>query len=646
MPEDRRHIAVMFTDIVGYTALMGSDEDKAFEMLKRNHEIHENLIKQFNGTLIKEIGDGTLASFSLASDAVRCAMEIQKTCKEQDIPLKIGIHEGEMVFAGSDVLGDGVNIASRLQESAEEGCIMISAAVYGDVKNKAGITAKFIGERKLKNVDEPVKMYHVICDEIIPEAIKREHYDYTSPEKKSIIVLPFENISPDPDQEYFSDGLTEEIITDLSHIHDILVISRSSAMTFKRTKSTIREIAEKVNVHYVLEGSVRKSGNNLRITAQLIDALNDVHLWAEKYSGTLDDVFDIQEKVSRSIVDSLEIRLSSDERMNIQKRKIENASAYQQYLLARYEIWKFTKESLSRAIYLLNNSLNSIGRNEYLLLALATTYFQYVNGGIDPDIKHLDKALELIHEVLSINPDSSKAYYLKSAIQETKGEIREAFTSCKRSIELDPNDSEALIMMAFLYTIIGKPEEGKPYARHAIEMDPLYPLAYTGEWWVNFSEGRFDKALETCFKMYNIDQDNLLSAWAYAHALVWNNKLKKATKLFDSIAEKYPDQTWALIGKALRHAINNEKQEALKSITEHVERAVEMDHVTSWWLAEVYALIGDKNKAIDYLERATRDNINYPLFSKYDPLLENIREDERFKKLMERVKYEWENFEV
>jgi len=466
------------------------------------------------------------------------------------------------------------------------------------------------------------------------------------PQEKSIIVLPFENISPDPDQEYFSDGLTEEVITDLSHIHDLLVISRSSAMTFKGTKSTVKEIAKKVDVQYVLEGSVRKSGNNLRITAQLIEASTDTHLWAEKYSGTLDDVFDIQEKVSRSIVDSLKIKLSSDEEMNIQKRKIDNAKAFEQYLMAIHEIWKITKESLSHAIQLLTSKLESIGKNEYLLIALGTAYFQYVNAGIDPDEKHLDKANELIEEALSLNPDLSKAYYLRSMIQETRGEIRKAFISSKRAVELDPNDSEAMAMLGFLYTLVGKPEEAKPYAKHAIEVDPLYPLAYVAEWWINLSEGRFDIALETCIKMYCIDQDNLLSAWAYAHALVCNNKLKEAKKLLNSMTEKYSDQPWALLGKALRHAINKEKQEALKSITEKVEKTAEMDHVTAWWLADVLALIGEKDKAIHYLERATRDNINYPLFSKYDPLLENIRGDERFKKLMERVKHEWENFEV
>jgi TolB-like protein len=645
MPEDRRLAAIMFTDIVGYTRLMGTDEEKAVDMLSRNRTIHQSCIEKFNGTLIKEIGDGTLASFPLASDAVRCAVEIQKACKEQGIPLKIGIHEGEMIFSGSDVIGDGVNIASRLQEDAQEGCINISASVYRDIKNKADIRTKLIGERSFKNVDEHVKVYHVLHDDIASDSDIRNQNRHVSSKENSIIVLPFVNMSPDPDQEYFSDGLTEEIITDLSFIQDLLVISRSSAMTFKGAEKKLKEIAKEVNVRYVLEGSVRKARNNLRITAQLIDASTDAHLWAEKYSGTLDDVFDIQEKVSRSIADALKIKLSSNEIESIEKRKVNDVIAYEHYLLARNEIWTCTKESLSHAIQLLNSSLDKIGRNEYLLVALGTAYFQYVNAGIDPEKQHLDKAEEALEEALEINPSLSKAYYLKSLIHETRGELRDAFNSIKHALLLDPNDSEALMMMAFMYALVGKPEKGKPFGRHAIETDPLSPIVYSGEWWINSSEGRFDKVLETCLKMYNLDKDNLMSIWAYAYALAFNYKVRKSTKLLDSLIVKHPDQFLSMIGKALRHAINDEKQEAIQSVTEQVEKAAEMDHMMSWVLADVYSLIGEKDKAIDYLERATKDIfIDYPFFSKHDPFLENIRGEERFEKLMEEVKYKWENF--
>jgi non-specific serine/threonine protein kinase len=317
-------------------------------------------------------------------------------------------------------------------------------------------------------------------------------------------------------------------------------------------------------------------------------------------------------------------------------------------LLARYEIWHCTKESLSHAIQLLNNSLDKIGRNEYLLIALGTAYFQYVNAGVDPDAKYLTIADDLVDEALTLNPDLSKAYYLKSAIQETRGDLRAAFISSKKSIKLDPNDSESLMMLAFMYTLVGKPDEAKPYAKHAIECDPLYALAYVGEWWINLAEGRFDRAAETSYIMHNLDKNNLLWVWAYAHALVCNNKVEEANEVLDSLIGNNRDQSWwSLLGKVLKHAINNEIQDALESVSEQLKKAAEMDHVASWFLAEVYAIIGEKEKAIDYMERVTKEIfINYPLFSEYDPLLENIRSEERFKKLMVQVKLKWENFDV
>jgi Tfp pilus assembly protein PilF len=363
--------------------------------------------------------------------------------------------------------------------------------------------------------------------------------------------------------------------------------------------------------------------------------------------GTLDDIFDIQEKVSKSIANALRIKLSSDEKARISKQKINDATAYEQYLLARHEIWRSTKESLRHAIQLLNSSMDAIGRNEYLLTALAYVYFQYVNLGIYPDDKHLDIADELINEALTINPKLSKAYYIKSGIHETRGELIDSFNAIRQALKYDPADSEALMMMAFMYAVVGRPEKGMPYAIRAIEADPLYPAAYFGEWWVYQSAGKFDKALETCTKMYNLDKDNPISVNAYAYTFACNNNIKEATKLWDSLVLSHPDLPHSLLGKAIRHAINNEKQAALKTITEQVEKAAETDHIFAWWLAGVYSLIGEKEKAIDYLERVTRDIfIDYPFFAKHDPFLENIRKEERFKKLMVEVKEKWENFEV
>ena len=402
----RRLAAIMFTDIVGYTALMGKDEKKAFEILRKNKGIQRPLIEKYDGQWFKEMGDGILACFHTASDAVRSANEIQIAAKKEGIRLRIGIHEGEVVFEEKDVLGDGVNIASRLEELAEEGCIYISDSVYKDIKNKEGIYTDFIREETLKNVQDPVKVYKVNCEDILSRNVSTKYNEIHPPDKKSIIVLPFENMSPDPDQEFFSDGLTEEIITDLSYINDLRVISRSSAMTYKGTKKKIQEIAREVKVQYVLEGSVRKSGNLLRIAAQLIDAIDDSHLWAEKYNGTLDDIFTIQESVSRSIAEALEMKLSKKEVESICECPIDDAKVYEYYLKAKHEINTFTEEGMNNAIQFLKSGLKIIGENAVLYAGLSYAYWGYFN--IKAQEKYLNKGMEYANKALEINPESSE----------------------------------------------------------------------------------------------------------------------------------------------------------------------------------------------------------------------------------------------
>jgi TolB-like protein len=472
MPEDRRHAAIMFTDIVGYTRLMGSDEQKAVDMLSRNRSIHQSCIEKFNGTLIKEIGDGILASFSLASEAVRCAIEIQKECKEQGIPLKIGIHEGEMIFSGSDVIGDGVNIASRLQEDAQEGCINISATVYSNIKNKADIQTKFIGSKSFKNVDEEYKVYKVLSNDSTFYVDNNNQTKPATTEERSIIVLPFENISPDPDQEYFSDGLTEEIITDLSHVNDLLVISRSSAMTFKGIKTTIKEIANRVNVRYVLEGSVRKAGNNLRITAQLIDAANDSHLWAEKYTGILDDVFDIQEVVSRKIVDSLKLKLSATENEILAKKPIEDLRVYEYYLKANYEITRFSEDSINRAIRHLESAIDISGDNSLLYAGMAFAYWNLVNIGYMQE-EYLLKAEKYVKKALKIDPNNSFVYVMLGYIELFRGKTLQSLPRFKKSLNINPEEIFGIVGILTVYYAAGKMNEAEFFRKRVMRLDPL-----------------------------------------------------------------------------------------------------------------------------------------------------------------------------
>ncbi len=315
-------------------------------------------------------------------------------------------------------------------------------------------------------------------------------------QEKSIVVLPFENISSDPEQEYFSDGLTEEIISDLSQIRDLLVISRSSAMTFKGTKKKIGEIAKDVNVQYVLEGSVRKAGNNLRITAQLIEAANDAHLWAEKYKGTLDDVFDIQEKVSRSIVDALKMKLRPEEDQRLAERSIEDARALECYFRARKEFWNFTKENLERAVQDLNNGLEIVGENEILIAGLGRIYWQFHNAGFT-DKNYLELGEDCVEKIFKLKPDSYHGHRLHGLVQIKRGNIQEAVNHLKTALKSDPEDPDALLWLCASYAFAGKPGPMEPIVKKLLDIDPLTPINHCLPGWKYYVEGRFELAFRT-----------------------------------------------------------------------------------------------------------------------------------------------------
>ncbi len=646
--QERRLAAIMFTDIVGYTALMGKDEDRAFEILAINRKIHNTYLSRHHGILIKEMGDGILASFSSNSDAVRCAIEIQQEAKAENIQLRIGIHEGEMVFAGADVLGDGVNVASRLEELAQEGCINISGAVYKDIKNKAGITAEFTEEKTLKNVDEPVKIYQVACEESASGPSFTRNPDSNLPDKKSIIVLPFVDISPDQDNEYFSDGLTEEIITDLSHIHDLLVISRNSAMTFKGSGKSTMEIAEKVNVRYILEGSVRKSGNNLRIVAQLIDAKTDTHLWAEKYNGTLNDIFDIQEKVSRSITDSLQVKLTSEEKDQIQERPINDRQAYECYFKARIELWKGKRESLNNTLNYLEKAIKIIGENELLYAAIAETYFVFPHIGVSDQEYYLKKLEETIQKIEKINPDSEHTYIWKGALLTKKpGAYREVLKNFKRALEINPNNPTILIFYNFWSAECGKFSWTLPYIQKLIEIDPLSPISYMNAGFCYTMDGQFITATEYYKKSIEIESDSSQFLFHYAHSFAIIQKNNEAIHLLEEQQNRFPDNTWTFLGHLLMNALKGFILAEEMVVNEKLIHTAKFDETYSWYMAECYSLLKMKDEAISWLENAIdRGFINYPLLHQKDPFLENIRGEERFMKLMERVKHEWENFEI
>lgn len=364
MTEKRQLLAIMFTDIVGYTAMMGESEPKTLEVLKRNRELHHRFIRQYRGEYLQEIGDGTLASFESAVDAVDCALELQRSIRgDPDLNLRVGIHLGDVISKEGDVIGDAVNVASRIEPLAATGGICVSGSVYESIRNKPGIEVFFVGPKSLKNVSEPVRVYGLTGEGLpSPEQIHKAaqkvptvgtsskmklaaaaavlaavaglwfgvfqrgpsiepaseaNMAFPLPDKPSIAVLPFDNMSGDPEQEYFSDGLTEDIITGLARVPGLFVIARNSTFAYKEKPVRVQQVSEDLGVRYVLEGSVRRSGGEVRITAQLIDALTGHHLWAQKYDRGLKDLFALQDEITDKVVTALSVELTEGEQARV-----------------------------------------------------------------------------------------------------------------------------------------------------------------------------------------------------------------------------------------------------------------------------------------------------------------------------------------
>ena len=468
-----------------------------------------------------------------------------------------------------------------------------------------------------------------------------------SRQEKSIVVLPFENLSPDPDQEYFSDGLTEEVISDLSKVHALRVISRSSAMTFKGTKKKVPEIARELDVQYVLEGSVRKAGNSLRITAQLIDAAADDHLWAEKYSGILDDVFAIQEKVSRSIVDALKLKLTPEESQRIAERPIDNAAAYQCYLRANAEILRFSESSLGAARLHLQKGLDILGDNALLYSAMALVYWQYVNIGVAQE-DHIAKAEEYAQKALALDPDSPQAHDVIGMINGAfYGNVREGIRQLKMALAVNPNDSNALMFLPSCYVIsVGKPAAAIPLVQRFKQVNPLDPLNYWLQGALYFYDANYELALEQIRQWYQADPEGPITQFFYAWTLTYNKLLDEAFSIIDQGAKVTPDNACTKFGLLLKYGLLNDREKALREITPDFQKTCRRDHQWSYFVAIMLALNDAKEESLDWLANAVnRGFINYPELER-NPYFDNIRGEERFKRLSERVKYEWEHFEV
>jgi serine/threonine-protein kinase len=502
----------------------------------------------------------------------------------------------------------------------------------------ASAIAKALGKARADRFDS-VKTF---SEALLAEMAEAE------PEVKSIVVLPFENLSPDPDQEYFSDGLTEEVISDLSKVRALRVISRSSAMTFKGSDKRIPEIARELNVRYALEGSVRKAGNNLRITAQLIHAVSDAHVWAEKYDGVLEDVFGMQEQVSRSIVEAMELQLLPEEEKHITERKIEDPKVYALYMKARHEMLKGTAEATRAALRNLELGLEILGDNELLYYGMAYALIWGLEYGVMTEDEAMGRVEELAARVREMAPGSASSLSLDAWLERFRGRPLEGLRKAASALAADPQHlgSMALIVTGYAGQV-GRPELAEVVARRFAAADPLTPLS---TWQVGFHHwmsGRLDEALTSFDTGLRVDPPFFYNEIFAAYVHVWQGRVENAEARLAPMIGPDPTDLFSEWATLMRCGLDGDAVGAREALSEGSKTYLWNDLEFPPFIASAYALAGAREEALTWLERAVeRGWINYPLFAHQDPLLESIRGEDRFQKLMVTVKREWKEFEV
>ena len=645
MPKTRQLAAIMFTDIAGYTALMGEDEQKAFNLLKRSRAIQHPLIEQYGGRWIKELGDGVLASFPTATDAVFCAASIQKTCAGyQDIKIRIGIDLGEVVLENNDVFGDSVNIASRLQASAPVDSIWISEAVHKNVSNKKGIQIHFVREEKLKNVKEPVRVYEVHIDGDIekpsrPVFLKKK---VTKPiPQKSIAVLPFLNISNDPEQEYFSDGMAEEILNSLTHLKDLKVAGRTSSYQFKGKNVDLREVGQKLGVSTVLEGSVRKQGNRLRITAQLINVEDGFHFWSDKFDRNMDDIFAIQDEIALAITEQLKVTLLDHDRAKLTKTATQNAEAYQLYLKGRAHINRRGNFILTGMDYFEHAiTIDPEYAPAYSGFAdanLLAAFYGFISG-IEAMIK-VKKAAEMalkLDNTLAEAHCSLGSYY--ACFEWNWQAARKAFS---KSLELNPQYAQlhSFYAMGCLAWLEGKFEEAEQHCQTAIKIDPLSAIDHADYAWVLLTAHKFEEALINAKEGIQLDANSFLSHRLAGLCYLALKRYAKAIEIFKYLSKISNRHQHALSSLIWAYSSNGNTEEAEKIYAE-LKKRQQTEYIGGTYFGLSAAYLNKLDEAFEHLEKAYRDHDPIIIQLKYSPYVpEVLKSDSRFSALIQRIGY-------
>ena len=517
MAESRKLAAILAADVVGFSRLAGADEDRTLARLRAlRSDLFDPTIAVHHGRVVKRTGDGALVEFRSVVDAVRCAIEVQTgmvernvgVSQEKRIEFRIGIHLGDVVEeADGDLMGDGVNIAARLEGVAAPGAICLSEDAYRQVKARLAITATDLGDTRLKNIAEPIRVYALAIGgghkAVSPTGADHASLDRpvgrpAPPTKPSIAVLAFQNMSGDAEQEYFSDGISEDIITDLSKLPELHVIARNSSFTFKHKTFLVSDVARDLGVRYVLEGSVRKAGNRVRVTAQLIDSVTGGHVWANRFDRELVDIFDIQDELTREIVSALKLNLTSGERDRLVRRRAASVEAYELLLRSREQMMLLTQAGnmTARSLAEAAIAIDANYATAYALIAFSHLN-DYANGyGSDPEAS-LSVGRELAARAVGMDIEDPACHLALGVAYSWSRDLDRAEAEARRGLALSPNSVELMILLAANQIYAGNPRDALMTIDALMRLDPHYPdiaLQFLAD--ARFSLGEYDLAIE------------------------------------------------------------------------------------------------------------------------------------------------------
>jgi TolB-like protein len=632
----------MFTDMVGYTALGQKNESLSLALVEEQRKLIRPILARHNGREIKTMGDAFLVEFPNALDSVRCAYDIQRATREFNISLptekrihlRIGLHLGDVVESQGDISGDSVNVASRIEPLAEDGGVCFTRQVYDQVKGKFELPQTSLGLRVLKNVIEPVEVFRVVMPWEQPAEAETPAFP-----TNRIAILPFRNMSPDPADEYLAEGVTEEIISTVSGISGLSVISRTSVMGYKGTTKKVEEIGRELKVGSVLEGSLRKAGNRIRVTTQLIDVSADMHLWAQNYDRSLDDIFELQSDVARQVADALRIRILSPEREHIEKKPTQSMAAYTLYLKGR-DLYNKARgvEDAKRAIECFEQASKEDSNFALAYVGLADSNL-WLRNFLGTELEErMEKVETILARAIELDPDLAEAHATRGWILMDEYKPRQAEEEFRKAIQLNPSYARAHSRYSDLLMGQLRWDEALEQGEKAMELNPLSPDMIANVIHVCYHRRDFGKAFELAKRAFALDPDNpdvhFLMILVYGQMGRHEDVVREGAIYADLVKGMLPQ---AQLAAEMLMAVAEGDTETIRRRMPAAEAHFLEMGFSAYMIASGCFYIGDNDKGFEWLRRSYDTREANIMEIKNDQNLDGVRTDPRYLDLLKKL---------